>query len=153
MCMKNININTMTFTGAISAISPFDRILSETTDGGNIIEDFNVLISVSAIMPSKQENASFCVVENEKYNILVRLNHVRSSKGFDLQEYLLDTTKESLHHVCKSVLEKKWIVSIPKLILPKGQIGQYAIKVFIKNEKDKEWFVQSIQTFMVEEKS
>lgn len=152
MCMKNININTLAFnklSGDMSSIRPFNSIVAEETPEGLLIRDFNVLILVSAIISTKEVDAHKCILKNNEYNVLIRLTHMRTNYGMDLESYTLTFDDNSIHEVCKPIFESKRVINAPNLLLPKGA-GHYAIKVFIKHKDDEMWFVQSIQRIVVD---
>lgn len=151
MCMKNVNINTVTFRSpndGFPSIQVFDRAHSELDSDGLVIRDFNILLILSAIVSDEAENSNNCIVKDNEYEVRVRINHMKTNKGVDIASFSFDTNESSINKVCKPILEKKMIVTVPELSLPYGN-GRYAIKVFIKNKKDSDWYIQSIQTFII----
>lgn len=152
--MKNINVNTVTFNTINSqplSFKPFSEIEAVVENGTLIIRDFNVLILINVVLSSKQEDSLSCVVKDEEYDVMVRLNHIQTNEGFIIFQDSFRLDDNTIKNLCKPIMEDKRIVSIPKLALPKGA-GKYGIKVFVKNSKDKKWFVQSIHTFYVTNK-
>lgn len=155
MCMKNININTLTFTKPnkdFSCIQIFDRVVPEIHKENLVLRDFNVLIMTSVVLPNNpvSEDPNKCIVKDNSYDVLIRLNHVHTGKGFDLGQYSFRIDENTLNDVCRPIYETKKIISVPDLEFPLGA-GLYAIKVCIKNSKDTDgtWYIQSIQTFNV----
>lgn len=151
MCMRNININTLVFSmlnDDMSSVCPFDFIVAEETPKGLLIRDFNVLVLVSAIVSEKETDAYRCVLKNNVYDVRVRITHVGTNCGVDLDSYTLVFDDNSIHDVRKLVFESKRVIHVSDFLLPKGS-GEYIIKVFIKHKDDDEWFTQSIYRFLV----
>lgn len=152
MCMKNININTITFNKSGNdtlAIIPFDSMKGESEKGITCLEDFNVLFLLNIILPSKDEDPNQCIVARQKYDIIMRLTHILTNKAIDIFTDFLYLDAENIHKVCKPIYELKKIISISNLKLPMGN-GQYAIKTYIKNATQNDWYLQNIQTFWIE---
>lgn len=153
MCMKNLNITTLTFrklNNSISSMQVFDTVVPEVVSNEVVLKDFNVLINTSVIIPRDPsvEDSLTTVLQGETYEVLIRMNHLHSNSGFVLDKYEFTLGEDNIKNICRQIYETRKVVSIPDLHLESG-IGRYAIKVFVKNKKDDKWFVQSIQTLRV----
>ena len=153
MCMKNVNINTLTFRrigNNIASMQVYDTIVPETDSGKTILRDFNVLIATSVVFPNDATGVDpfESIVAEQSYDVQIRLTHIQSNSGFELDSYTFTLDASNIKKVCRSIYESKKIITIPNLVLQAG-LGLYAIKVFIKNRRDTTWFTQSIQPFRV----
>lgn len=151
MCMKNININTITFSKSgndVSAIIPFDSREGKSERGDTFIEDFNVLLLLNVILSSKDEDPKQCIVKSQTYELVVRLTHIPSNNAIDIFRDTLCLNDNNIHKICRPIYELKKIISISNLKLPMGN-GQYAIKTYIKNATQNDWYLQNIQTFWI----
>lgn len=152
MCIKNLNVNTITFIRpniGSQDMRLFDKITVDTVDPVRI-SNFNVLVFLTAIVEKKDTNhATTCIVEDEEYDVLIRLNNISTQYGVDILKFSFRTDDSSLKETDIKFFETRNIASFSKFEFPKGE-GTYEIKAFVKNKSDTKWYLQCVQPFSVE---
>ncbi len=154
MCMKNLNVNAITFNKVSNdtfPLLPFDRITARNEGDTAFVDDFNVLICTNIVLSVKSdENPIECMVKDNTYDFLIRLTHLKTNRAVDISKYSLTLNDATIHTVCRPIYEGRKIISYSKLEIPNGS-GQYAIKVYVKNRQETDkWYLQTIQTFWVD---
>lgn len=155
MCMKNLNAIITTCTdvnnydnGTQNLIGIFDSISPIKRDGSYCIENLYVVVNFTIIYSHDETKDEFKL--NHNYDFMVRLTHVESGCAIDLSKFDLNLHESQLTTWCKDFYEFKHTIKIPYIYLPKG-IGNYALKLLVKEEQSPTWTVQSIAKIVVGE--
>lgn len=150
MCMKNLNSSTILFERIVDSdtlVGVFNNINATRLGNANKIS-FSMLLCLSAILPKEGGEKDEGVIQRDtEYEIKVRINHVQSGYGIDIDDFVFST--RSPKHLCRDISELKRFIHVRDLSLPYG-LGEYGIKVYIKEARDDEkWTLQAINSFMI----
>lgn len=153
MCLINLNTTVLfckDVTDDDTLVGVFDHI-SPDTIGAKSTVSFAMLVSLSALLPKTGEqfgNEVRYVDRDTCYDVKVRLTHIDTALGFDIDSFVFSTHQYN-HYECRDVCELKRFIHIDNLDLTYGS-GEYVVKVFVKKqEPNAKWTVQTIHRLMI----
>ena len=162
MCMNNVNASILLTTnveildnGVRSLGAIFNGIVPKSNENGYYLPDFYVILNASVMFDLDENGFSDCDFKiDTKYDCIIRMTHVDSGRGINLQKFTLEISRDKLKKWCKSFYEFSRYIQVKQLSVPKG-LGDYAIKLLIREKKDGDqgpWTTQTISSLVVGER-
>lgn len=164
MCVKNVNVTGTFFkkvtyeNGLKSFEMPFDTIVAKTMNNTTYIEDFSIVLNYCLLATNSEEYKDDNVV-NQKgklYNLL-RLSKVSKDEdkqlSVDLTEFTIDLNDPNLYvsHACVDYVTLRKVFSVSQISLDASLgLGEYVLKILVKNDKNDMWNVQSYVPLRIE---
>lgn len=157
MCMKNVNATLMFCSSiennennTISLIGIYDSIVPIRENGIYYLDNFNIALNCCILFDEKFRDKKDCIILDESYELMIWLTHVESGLGIPLYKIDLHVIQENLKTWCKNFYELKRFIHFNKFEIPKG-LGNYAVKILIKNKTEESWNTQVIHSLVIGE--
>ena len=163
MCMKYINATTYCYESVVSLDEkpvsfnhPFNGVVAtKHADGSFSIGGFKIVTQMSLLGTNTEENKSTNIIEQKgRLDAIIRLTkcdpNEKNQLGSDLDSFSIDVQKmaSQIDVACYQFMNYTRITEVSGIDLVAG-IGNYVIKVLVKNADDSEYTIQTMSRLKV----
>ena len=163
MCMKNINATLNLFANyrtdgdATSFSVPFDTIKCNISENIPYISNFHIVSNFCLMGTTQEECKEENVVEKRgKLYCLVRLTKLSTDPdkrySWDVKEFVINTDDNDLRFegACVPCVNFRSTISIRSVkLISDDYLGDYALKILVREREDDKWQPQSIMKLTV----
>lgn len=160
VCMKYLNTTICCYKSiskeqgkVVSLNGPFNSMSITADETKSYIEDFFIVTQFNLLGTNKTSEKELSAIESKRnIDVIIRITKLSKEEndrlGFDVDRFTIDISDIQIDLACFHYSNYNRITPIEKLSLPKG-IGSYVIKVLTKFEDQKNYSVQSMYAFQV----
>lgn len=163
MCMKYLNATTCCYESVtlkgekpISFNRPFNRIIAtKQVDGTFAISGFSIVTQMSLLGTNTEANKAVNIIEQQGcIDVIIRLTKCdvdaekQLARDLDIFKINIKEMSNQIDRACYSFLNYTRITEISDVKLDAG-IGNYVIKVLVKNEVDDNYTIQTMSSFQI----
>lgn len=161
MCMKYVNANVQCFDNSVSqywfgngTLSSFVKTVecSEEGDGKYKVEKFGVLVFIN-IRGSENDKSNNPLEQKKKLEFkirLTRLSKIPDEKlSYDLTDFTIDLSdKHLIQKACFDYIDLIKVINVSDLELK--SVGDYVIKLLVREEGEKLYDIQMVHRLTIE---